>query len=335
MFRRLSQSLFESSIKSAYTRRFREKGAHAEGVFWSSRVSQTARFEQVLANMKAEFGSTSFCLADIGCGYGALFHYIQSKPAWHQIDYSGVDIRRLITGSSRCAPKSHPNTRSHPSKSGSKKTSQECSRAVLKPPNRAQERPRRRLWGPKAKQILRRPKKNPPMVGCGGLAEAGGGVRGGMLPRSSTEFARCLERFAPVEYDGCGGLSSPRATAAPLWESDVGGTSVLASFHNVFAVFQCFPTVFAMFLQCFFNVLFVFRDFPIVFAMLFYLFLILLFKHGSKEYLGSCLWCFFVFFFILTSSFFPPGLPANLYTGDVIYKPAKTNFPAQIFLLTM
>jgi len=92
MFRRLSQSLFESSIKSAYTRRFREKGAHAEGVFWSSRVSQTARFEQVLANMKAEFGSNRFYLADIGCGYGALFHYIQSKPAWHQIDYSGVDI---------------------------------------------------------------------------------------------------------------------------------------------------------------------------------------------------------------------------------------------------
>ena len=92
MFRRLSQSLFESSIKSAYARRFREKGAHAEGVFWSSRVSQTARFEQVLANMKVECGSTSFCLADIGCGYGALFNYIQSNPAWRQIDYSGVDI---------------------------------------------------------------------------------------------------------------------------------------------------------------------------------------------------------------------------------------------------
>ena len=92
MFRRLSQSLFESSIKSAYARRFKEKGAHAEGVFWSSQVSQTARFEQVLANMKAEFGSARFCLADIGCGYGALFHYIQSKPAWHLIDYSGVDI---------------------------------------------------------------------------------------------------------------------------------------------------------------------------------------------------------------------------------------------------
>ena len=88
MFKRLSQSFFESSIKSAYTRRLEEKGAQAEGVFWSSKVSQTARFEQVY--MKSEFGSTSFCMADIGYGYGALFNYIRSKPAWRQIDYNGV-----------------------------------------------------------------------------------------------------------------------------------------------------------------------------------------------------------------------------------------------------
>ena len=109
MFRRLSQSFFESSIKSAYTCRFREKGAHAEGVFWSSRVSQTARFEQVLANMKAEFGSTSFCLADIGCGYGALFHYIQSTPAWHQIDYCGVDITPEMVNYCKRKHASHKN----------------------------------------------------------------------------------------------------------------------------------------------------------------------------------------------------------------------------------
>ena len=92
MLKRLSQSLFEASIKSAYTRRFKAKGAQAEGVFWASRISQTARFEQVLANMRFEFGSTSFSIADIGCGYGALFDYIRNTSAWHEIDYSGVDI---------------------------------------------------------------------------------------------------------------------------------------------------------------------------------------------------------------------------------------------------
>ncbi len=92
MFKRLSQSLFEASIKSAYRRRLKERGARAEGVFWASRASQIARFDQALTDMKYEFGSPSFSLADIGCGYGALFGYIRSTPVWNQIDYSGVDI---------------------------------------------------------------------------------------------------------------------------------------------------------------------------------------------------------------------------------------------------
>ena len=94
MFTRLSQSLFEASIRSAYTRRFREKGAHAEGVFWASRLSQQARFDQVLRDMKAEHGADDFSLADVGCGYGALFDYIRRTEAWRQIDYYGVDINK-------------------------------------------------------------------------------------------------------------------------------------------------------------------------------------------------------------------------------------------------
>ena len=94
MFTRLSQSLFEASIRSAYTRRFREKGAQAEGVFWASRLSQQARFEQVLQDMKSEQGTDRFSLADIGCGYGALFDYIRRTEAWRGIIYSGVDINK-------------------------------------------------------------------------------------------------------------------------------------------------------------------------------------------------------------------------------------------------
>ena len=92
MLRRLNQFLFEASIKSAYTRRFKARGAQAEGVFWASRINQTARFEQALKDMRFEFGSTSFSIADIGCGYGALFNYIRSTSTWREIDYSGVDI---------------------------------------------------------------------------------------------------------------------------------------------------------------------------------------------------------------------------------------------------
>ena len=76
--------------------------------------------------------------------------------------------------------------------------------------------------------------KIPHMGGVGGYAEAGGGVRGGKLP----EFGgsdRYLERFALVVNVECGGLSSLRATAAPSWEFDVGGTALQASFRHDFA----------------------------------------------------------------------------------------------------
>jgi len=98
MFTRLSQSLFEASIRSAYTRRFRERGAQAEGVFWASRLSQQARFEQVLRDMKAEYGSAGFSVADVGCGYGALFDYIRRTEAWRAVDYYGVDINKEMIG---------------------------------------------------------------------------------------------------------------------------------------------------------------------------------------------------------------------------------------------
>lgn len=94
MFTRLSQSLFEASVRSAYTRRFREKGAQAEGVFWASRLSQQARFEQVLGDMRAEYGSARFSLADVGCGYGALFDYTRRTQVWRTTDYHGTDINR-------------------------------------------------------------------------------------------------------------------------------------------------------------------------------------------------------------------------------------------------
>ena len=64
------------------------------------------------------------------------------------------------------------------------------------------------------------------------------GVRGRKLPEFGgvRRFTKhCLERFAPIVNDGCGGLSSLRATTAPVWEFDVGGTSLQASFRHYFA----------------------------------------------------------------------------------------------------
>ena len=96
MFNRLSQRLFEASINSAYTRRFKQKGAAAEGVFWASRLSQTARFDHILARIIAHDNSQRLNLADIGCGYGALWEFIQKTVRYQHFNYQGYDINSTM-----------------------------------------------------------------------------------------------------------------------------------------------------------------------------------------------------------------------------------------------
>ena len=96
MFKSISQRLFEASISSAYTKRFKQKGAAAEGVFWASRLSQTARFDHVLARITAHDTSQRLKLADIGCGYGALWEFIEKTERYRHFDYQGYDINSTM-----------------------------------------------------------------------------------------------------------------------------------------------------------------------------------------------------------------------------------------------
>lgn len=93
MLKALSQRFLERSISLSYTKRFKQKGAQPEGVFWASKLTQIARFEHVLnQSAKAVDMQKPFRLTDIGCGYGALFEFINTTPRYHQIHYQGVDI---------------------------------------------------------------------------------------------------------------------------------------------------------------------------------------------------------------------------------------------------
>ena len=97
MFKRISQSIFEQSISSAYTQRFKRKGASAEGVFWASEMTQIARFDHALTQLAEIFGTAGhYQLADIGCGYGALYEFISTTPRYQHIDYFGIDINTSL-----------------------------------------------------------------------------------------------------------------------------------------------------------------------------------------------------------------------------------------------
>ena len=95
-----------------------------------------------------------------------------------------------------------------------------------KTPKKAQERAKRHQRaskrGQKQKGFNVFQKKLSTWWGAAASRRPGGGGGGKPPEFGSSEFAkRYLERFAPVVNDGCGGLSSLRATAAPLLEYDV------------------------------------------------------------------------------------------------------------------
>ncbi len=110
MLTRISQHLFERSVSAAYSRRLREKGASAEGVFWASRLSQTARFDHILRQVSGQCQRPGVSLADIGCGYGALLDFIRKTDRYQHFSYHGYDITPAMI--SYCH-QHHPQGKSH------------------------------------------------------------------------------------------------------------------------------------------------------------------------------------------------------------------------------
>ena len=71
------------------------------GVLWSDKESQFLRFQTLMKEIKS--GSIN----DFGCGYGALFQYLQEIG--HQGKYTGYDMNKLMI---ECAKKRYPNIKS-------------------------------------------------------------------------------------------------------------------------------------------------------------------------------------------------------------------------------
>ena len=77
-----------SEVATYYSEKLSQHGDTPSGVDWNGKESQTARFEQLCKIIDAD--TLNFTLNDIGCGYGALLEFIQSK--YQCSSYLGVDI---------------------------------------------------------------------------------------------------------------------------------------------------------------------------------------------------------------------------------------------------
>lgn len=85
-----------SSIADYYGDKLKTHGRTANGVDWNSEESQALRFDQ-LCRVVDDFSSLS--INDIGCGYGAMYEYLQAKSGG--LIYTGVDISADMVESAR------------------------------------------------------------------------------------------------------------------------------------------------------------------------------------------------------------------------------------------
>ncbi len=96
MFKRLIYAGLEHKLNSIYSRRLASCGTKPEGVFWQNKSSQIARFESLLSLLKKVSPNAMPSLADVGCGYGAMFEFIQKTPRYQKFSYQGVDINQTM-----------------------------------------------------------------------------------------------------------------------------------------------------------------------------------------------------------------------------------------------
>lgn len=90
-----------------YTDKIQAHGATARGVDWKDDASQTLRFKQLVSVISE--ADLPFSLNDYGCGYGALYDYLNNQHynvSYHGFDLSPAMIKRAekhLTLSQHCA----------------------------------------------------------------------------------------------------------------------------------------------------------------------------------------------------------------------------------------
>ena len=81
-------------IAEAYRDRLARYGATANGVFWKNAEGQWLRFEKLIGVIDPRDFDGGITIADLGCGYGALFEALWRQRFMRDSRYIGYDICR-------------------------------------------------------------------------------------------------------------------------------------------------------------------------------------------------------------------------------------------------
>jgi SAM-dependent methyltransferase len=91
-------------VADYYSAKLAQYGETPQGVDWNSEESQVLRFEQLNKVIDTSLG---FSLNDLGCGYGALFDYLQSR--YTNLAYNGCDVSDSMIRAAQNRYAHHPN----------------------------------------------------------------------------------------------------------------------------------------------------------------------------------------------------------------------------------
>jgi len=87
-------------VTEAYRIQYEQKGATPKGVFWSSTKNVLRRFEILCRIFHCEdLNKGTASINDLGCGYGALFDYLEHHPVMINGKYMGYEICKALLDS--------------------------------------------------------------------------------------------------------------------------------------------------------------------------------------------------------------------------------------------
>ena len=80
----------KSDNAKLYSASLQKYGQSAKGLNWNSQAHQYIRFEQIASLLPSDLHN--YTLADVGCGFGDLYHFLNPKPK----HYTGYDIMKQM-----------------------------------------------------------------------------------------------------------------------------------------------------------------------------------------------------------------------------------------------
>ena len=91
-----TKNKFNVNLARKYEARFKKYGATPKGSYWIDAARQNLRFQILLQETIRIQKQGSFSIGDIGCGYGALAHYIDKTVHAKSLSYHGYDISETL-----------------------------------------------------------------------------------------------------------------------------------------------------------------------------------------------------------------------------------------------